>query len=122
MSLRLGYRVFRLIHSLGSSALHYSAGSGFQPLASGRMPLPLFQTLEKFSGAVRPRLFAFFAISRGELKPHAFGDDAFEFVDGNADLLHGVTVAQGDGAACKTVKRIRPEGRSGRLSGFCLRR
>ena len=31
------------------------------------------------------------------LKPHALFDDALEFVDGDADLLHGVAVAQGDG-------------------------
>ena len=33
----------------------------------------------------------------GELKFHTLGDEAFELVDTDADLLHGVAVAQGDG-------------------------
>ena len=42
-----------------------------------------------------PEYLLTFHFSRS--KPHPFLDDAFEFVDADADLLHGVAVAQGDG-------------------------
>ena len=48
------------------------------------------------SRAAPPHRFALIRV-HSRLELHAVGDDVFEFVDGDADLLHGVAVAQGDG-------------------------
>jgi hypothetical protein len=109
------------------SSAHWKlqGGSGFQPLARGRMPLPLFQTLEKRKADPNSSAFCVFrttirrflvfqtrfhhskflvryskfscgsaALGVPWLESDPLSDDAFEFVDGNADLLQGVAVAQ----------------------------
>ena len=48
---------------------------------------------------------------------HTFFDDAFEFVDADADLLHGVAVAQGDGVVFQSLE---VDGDAARRADFVL--